>query len=163
MTTENTTATQQPTLHDLLFDVHYGHWYNLMCERLYRRLDVLLNLLQLVGGSGAAVAVVSQSASVLAGVGVVLAVTSAIALLVQPAIKAHTHGLAKGGYTLLMSDGPQLQPHELAVRLAQVRMGAPTGPQSLQAPAFNATLHAMGYTTGFMETGRMQRLVAALA
>lgn len=158
-----TESTTQPSHSDLMFDVHYGHWYNLKCERLYRRIDVVLNAVQLVGGSGAAFAVISESGALLATVGVFLALAAALSLLVQPATKAEAHGRAKRGYIKLMALGPKLEAETLAERLADVRVDAPTGPTALEGPAFNATLRAMGYDSGFVDMSRFQRLANALA
>lgn len=148
---------------DLIFDVHYGHWYNLMCERLYRHLDVTLSLVQMVGGSASGIAVMNQSGAVLSVAGVLLALASAFSLLVQPGVKVERHGLAKRAYTQLMSEAGSLDADQLAKRLADVRVGAPTGPRVLEVPAFNATLRAMGYDTGFADATCLQRALAAMA
>lgn len=154
----------KPANHDdLVFDVHYGHWYNLMCERLYRHLDVALSLVQLVGGSASGLAVINQSGVVLSVAGVLLAVASALSLLVQPGVKVERHGVAKRAYTRIMAEADALDADELSKRLASVRVDAPTGPSVLEVPAFNATLRAMGYDTGFATATRLQRAVAAMA
>lgn len=156
------TETNAPSHDDLMFDVQYGHWYNLKCERLYRHIDVLLNVIQLVGGSGAAFAVVSQSPALLAAVGVALSAAAAVSLLVQPGAKAERHARAKAGYTRLLASGLTMHPVQLAQHLADVRVDAPTGLSALQNPAFNAALRAAGYAEGFAHVTRVQRMVDSL-
>lgn len=156
------TDTQAPSHDDLMFDVQYGHWYNLKCERLYHHIDLLLNITQLVGGSGAALAVVNQSPGLLALVGVALAFAAAVSLLVQPGAKAERHARAKAGYTRLLASGLAMLPVQLAERLADVRVDAPTGLSALQNPAFNAALRAAGYAEGFAPITRVERAVDAL-
>jgi hypothetical protein len=157
--TETTTQSHA----DLMFDVQYGHWYNLKCERLYSRFDLFLNLIQIVGGSGAAFAVASKFTPLLSFVGVCLVVAATLSLLVRPGAKGDAHARAKRDFTKLIAEGPTLPAGELAARLAQVRSDAPTGPKVLEAPAFNATLHAMGYESGFMAETRIQKIASALA
>jgi len=152
-----------PSHDDHMFDVHYGHWYNLKCERLYRRFDVMLSFVQLVGGSGAALAVINQSSGLLGVVGVCLAVAATLSLLVQPAAKAEAHARAKRAYTRLMAEGIKLDADALALRVAEVRVEAPTGPTALEAPAYNATLRATGRDTGFMRQGPLGWLANAIA
>lgn len=157
------TDTHAPSHDDLMFDVQYGHWYNLKCERLYRHVDLLLNITQLVGGSGAALAVVNESPGLLALVGVALAFAAAVSLLVQPGAKAERHARAKAGYTRLLASGPAMQAAQLAERLADVRVDAPTGPAALQNPAFNAALRAAGYKEGFATVTRFESVVDAIS
>lgn len=147
----------------LLFDVHYGHWYNLKCERLYRHLDVTLSLVQLIGGSASGLAVLSQSGVLLSVAGVLLATASALSLVVQPGVKVERHCRAKQAYTRLMASADSTDIEHLAQQLASVRADAPTGPKFLEDPAYNATLRSMGYETGFISIGRFQRALSAIA
>lgn len=157
------TQTAASTHDDLMFDVQYGHWYNLKCERLYRHVDLGLNFVQLLGGSGAAFAAINQSPALLAGVGMVLAASAAVSLLVQPGVKAERHARAKAGYVRLISSGPAMPAEHLADALAEVRTDAPTGPAVLEVPAFNAAMRALGHTDGFAAESRAQRVVNVLS
>lgn len=148
---------------DRAFDVHYGHWYNLKCERFYRHLDVTLSVVQMVGGSASGLAVLNQSGLILSISGVLLACASALSLTVQPSVKVERHSRAKNAYVRLMAEMGSLDTVELAKRLADVRADAPTGPQWIEGLAFNATLRSLGYGSGFVETTRLQRVLDAVA
>jgi len=127
---------------DLSFDLKYGYWFNLLCERLYSRIDFLLNFVQLVGGSGAALAVVNGSPQLVVTAGLALAVCAAISLLVQPAIKAERHRVTRCGYLSLDAKLESNRIDGLVVALADLRREAPIGLGALAVPAFNATLRA---------------------
>ncbi|MGJ7487715.1 hypothetical protein ACSFA2_20800 [Variovorax sp. LT2P21] len=132
---------------DLSFDLKYGYWFNLLCERLYSRLDVLLNFVQLVGGSSAALAALNDSPKSVVTAGVALATCAAVSLLVQPSVKAERHRVARCNYLTLDArlDGGSTE--GLVMALADLRREAPIGFGILAVPAFNATLRATNRET----------------
>ena len=148
---------------ELVTNVRYGYWFNHLCERLYARLDLVLNAVQLVGGSAAAYGAMQSQASLSAGAGVCLAVAAAVSLLVQPAIKAERHRRAKCDYLDLESKAWALSFEQLNVQLMEVRKAAPTGIDALAIPAYNATLRAIGETTALLKESAVQRIARALA
>lgn len=153
-----------PVTHEeLVSNVRYGYWFNLLCERLYGRLDFLLNLLQLVGGSAAVLSLARDGPATMAVSGVVLVIAAAIALLVQPAVKAERHRHAKGEFLALEGVCWSLTQPQLAARLAEVRRAAPVGVDTLAMPAYNATVRAIGRAGDVQRVSWLQRVVAAFA
>jgi hypothetical protein len=132
------------TEHDLHFDIQYGYWFNLKCERFYRHLDLLLNIAQLLGGSGAVLSVFGGYSDWLAAVGVLLATTSALSLLMQPAIKAGQHSAVKSQFIRLLASR-KIQPAAATeTTIATLRADAPAGLSLLEQPAYNAAVQAIG-------------------
>lgn len=126
---------------DQRFEIEYGYWYNLACERLYRRIDVACNLVQLVGGSAAAAAALGGNSALVVGSGLMLALAAAISLAVQPAVKCERHMRSKCQYL-----GVKRLSDESAVAAAIIDAQAigPAGFGALAMPAWNAAARAMG-------------------
>jgi len=137
---------------DLTFDIHYGYWFNLACERFYKRIDVLLSFVQLTGGSGAAVAAINNNSSMVVAAGMALSVCAALSLLIQPAVKAEQHVQAKVRWLALKPQIALLDDARLAQEVAAAQSAGPAGIGALSIPAFNASMCATG------QEGR-QRLV----
>lgn len=148
---------------DLTFDIHYGYWFNLACERLYRRIDVALNFVQLVGGSSAALAALNNSPSFVVAAGLALAVCAALALLVQPSVKAERHLQAKCRWLALKPKALVMPDAELAVLVADAQANGPAGIGALAVPAFNATVCATNREDRRRPERLIERVVSALA
>lgn len=151
------------TIEDLSLDVHYGHFFNLKCERFYRRVDLLLNVVQLLGGSAAMFVVMSDQPHLLTGAGVALASAAALSLLVGPAAKAANHAFVKDRFTALIGRYRSMNPDELAQVIADYRVGAPVGIDSLAMPAYNAAALAMGREDAVAPLSGVQRVAQAIA
>ena len=148
---------------DLVFDVHYGYWFNLACERYYKHVDFGLNFVQLVGGSSAALGAINSSPGLVVASGLALAATAAISLLVQPAVKAEQHAQAKCRYLALKGKMQDMPEAELSKELADAQMAGQAGIGSLAKPAFNSTLHAIGRDDGHRPLTLIERLAVAIA
>lgn len=151
------------TTDDIHFDIQYGYSFNLACEQVYRRLDFLLNIVQLVGGSGAALAVISSSQAVLVWTGIALSLAAAVALLVQPALKAAGHAQAKAGFIKLLGKSADMTTQQAADAIAELRVSAPAGFGALANPAYNAAAQAMGRVDAVVSVNRFERLMQAIA
>lgn len=132
------------THRELVSEVKYGYWFNLACERLYARLDFLLNLIQLLGGSAAVVALFQGDQKLTALSGVLLASCAALALLLQPSIKSERHRATKCQFLELDSKCWSMDAIGLSAEIASIRKEAPSGVRLLGDPSYNATLKAMG-------------------
>ncbi|AGU50355.1 hypothetical protein VAPA_1c32690 [Variovorax paradoxus B4] len=147
---------------ELVSQVRYGYWFNHLCERLYGRIDLCLNFVQLVGGSAVAVATMQSVPSVATIAGVLLAAAAAVSLLMHPAVKAERHLRAKCGYLDLEARSWDVESAVLMRELTELRKGAPAGWDVLAVPAFNATVRAIGSDATIPETG-LQKFARALA
>lgn len=147
---------------ELVSNVRFGYWFNHLCERFYGRVDLMLNLLQLVGGSAAVVALAKDSPSITAASGILLVAASALALLVSPAVKAERHRRSKCEYLDLEAAAWTMSPQDLVIKLAAVRKDAPLGISSLAMPAVNATLRAIGRRDAVQPETILQRIAAAV-
>lgn len=148
---------------ELVSNVQYGYWFNHYCERLYSRLDFLLNVVQLVGGSAAAFGALQKNPKLSAAAGIALALAAAVSLLVQPSIKAERHRRSKCEYLELEAKAWQLSFQELKTELMLIRKDAPTGIDALANPSYNACLRAIGADTKPIHVSWMQRIAFAFA
>lgn len=154
------TATSLPTARaDDAFDVRYGYWFNRACESLYSRIDFTLNLIQLVGGSGAALAAINHSSQGVVISGLLLACCAAISLLLQPSVKAYRHSQAKAAYIKLEGEMSKLDRQDIALRIAAIRAEAPSGISSISFPACNAALRSLGRDDQVEAVGRFDRFI----
>ena len=148
---------------DMTFDIHYGYWFNLACERFYKHIDVALNFVQLVGGSGAALAALNNSPTFVVAAGVALAICAALSLLVQPSVKAEQHLQAKCRWLALKPKALVLPDAELAVLVAEEQASGPAGVGALAVPAFNLAVCATGREDRKRPEGLLEKLASAIA
>jgi hypothetical protein len=148
---------------DALFDVEYGYWFNQINERFYRRLDVLLNLVQLVGGSAAALAAMQSAPQAVVIAGLSLAICAAMSLLVQPSVKSERHRACKVQWRELKGDAIHLSDEELHERVSDLQGSGPMGIEALSMPAYNATLCATGRESGVRILSMVQRIAITVA
>ncbi|NQW92670.1 MAG: hypothetical protein HQ446_01290 [Polaromonas sp.] len=148
---------------DLIFDTHYGYWFNLACERYYKHIDVAVNFVQLVGGSSAAFAAVTDQSFAVVASGLALAACAAISLTVQPGIKAEQHLQAKCRYLDIKGRLLALSDEALNAEVVDAQRTGPAGIGALATPAFNSTLHAIGRTDGFRPLSRFERMASCVA
>lgn len=126
---------------DQRFEIEYGYWYNLACERLYRRIDVACNLVQLVGGSAAAAAALGGHSAAVVASGLLLALAAAVSLTVQPAVKSERHMRSKCQYL----DVKRLSDESaVGAAIIDAQASGPAGFGALAMPAWNAAARAMG-------------------
>ena len=148
---------------DLIFDTHYGYWFNLACERYYKHIDFVINFVQLVGGSSAALAAITGAPSAVVASGLALAACAAVSLTVQPGIKAEQHLQAKCRFLDIRGQLPSLSDDALNAKVVEAQRAGPAGIGALAAPAVNSTLHAMGKTDGFRLLNRLERMASYVA
>ncbi|MDH4449905.1 MAG: hypothetical protein QE265_04845 [Rhodoferax sp.] len=148
---------------DRLYEINYGYWFNMSNERAYHHLDVLLNLVQLVGGSAAALAAFQEKPGFVIASGLALAICAAIALLVQPSVKSEQHRVCKAQWLALRGRASQMDDDQLTAAVAETQAGGPNGLGILQDIAFNATCRAAGNEHAVVELSRLQRIAAAVA
>lgn len=148
---------------DLTFDIHYGYWFNLACERFYKHIDVVLNFVQLVGGSSAALAALNGSQTWVVAAGLSLAVCAALSLLIQPSVKAEQHLQAKCRWLALKPKSLVLADTELAALVAEAQASGPAGIGALAVPAFNLTVCATGREDRKRPERLFEKLASALA
>ncbi|MDE1555367.1 MULTISPECIES: hypothetical protein [Comamonas] len=144
------------------FDVHYGYWYNTLCESFYRRVDFGCNLVQLTGGSVAAAGVIASYPWLVGFSGIALALCAAFSLAMQPAVKAERHCQIKSSWLDLQASMPMLSDAELLAKVAEKKK-SDLGMLSMNLPASNAAMRSLGYTDGFAHLSAWQRFVQRLA
>lgn len=155
--------TTTPSRDDSFFNLEYGYWFNAANERFYRRVDFLTNLVQLVGGSGAAAAALSGRNELVIASGLVLAAVAAVSLTVQPAVKAERHERAKCKYLGIKRRMHQLSDTELHEAATEAQEAGPLGIASLGMPAYNAALRAINRENGQRKLDWSERLAAFFA
>lgn len=148
---------------DDLFDVEFGYWFNLANERVYHRLDVALNLVQLVGGSAAALAAMQGSPAAVVASGFALAVCAAVSLLVAPGVKAEQHRACKAQWKALQGRAHQLSDDALRTASRDIQGSGPSGISGLTVPAYNSTLRATNQEHGVRPLRTNEKALAWLA
>ena len=148
---------------DRIYEISYGYWFNVANERAYHHLDVLLNLVQLVGGSAAALAALQEKPAMVVACGLALALCAALALLVQPGVKAEQHRVCKAQWIALRGKAAGLTDEQLNVTVTEIQAAGPNGLGVLQDVAYNATVRASGNAHAMVRLSYWQRLVAVLA
>lgn len=148
---------------DRMYEIAFGYWYNVANERAYHQLDVLLNLVQLVGGSAAALAAMQGYPSMVVASGLALALCAALALLVQPAIKSEQHRACKAQWLALRGRAEHISDADLLAAVTAIQAAGPNGLGILQDLAFNATAQAMGSGNAVVKLSPLQRLIAAVS
>ena len=144
------------------FDVHFGYWYNTLCESFYRRVDFGCNLVQLTGGSVAAAGVISAHSWLVSASGIALAMCAAFSLTMQPAVKAERHCQIKCSWLDLQGRMLTMGDADLMSALAEKKK-SDLGMLSLSHAASNAAMRSLGYVDGFASLTWWQRFVQRLA
>lgn len=147
---------------DRLFEIEYGYWFNMKSERLASRLDFVLNLVQLIGGSAAAMAVLGGWPGGVVAAGLLLALCAAVSLLLQPAVKAERFCVAKRNWLDLKGRASGLDDDALVAAVARLQADGPNGLGALEKPAWNAAVRASGGTQT-LKLGAWEALVGAAA
>jgi len=145
---------------DRLYEIEYGYWFNLINERVYHQLDVLLNLVQLVGGSAAALAAMQNLPGVVVAAGLALALCAALALLVQPSVKAEQHKVCKQQWRTLRGRAESMTDTELLLAVTDLQGQGPSGFDLLADPARNATVRASGQPEAQKPLTLLQRVLS---
>lgn len=148
---------------DRMYEINYGYWFNMANERAYHHLDVMLNLVQLIGGSAAALAAIQQKPALVVASGLALALCAALALLVQPGVKAEQHRACKAQWIALRGKAGTLTDDQLTVATTDIQATGPNGLGVLQDVAYNATVRASGDEHAVVKLSHWQSLVAAVA
>ena len=148
---------------DRLYEIAYGYWFNMSNERAYHHLDVLLNLVQLVGGSTAALAALQNRPTLVVACGLALALCAALALLVQPSVKAEQHRVCKAQWLALRGRASDIGDDELLLAVTDIQASGPNGLGVLQDVAYNATCRAAGNEQAMVSLTSLQRFAAAVS
>lgn len=148
---------------DDLFDIEFGYWFNQSNENLYHHVDVATNIVQLVGGSAAALAAMQGAPAAVVASGVALAVCAALQVLVQPGVKAEQHRVCKSQWRTLKARSLTLDDAALHGAVAELQGCGPSGLATLAVPAFNATMNAIGRETETRPMSWWQSMAAKLS
>lgn len=148
---------------DQAFDIEYGYWYNAACERLYRRIDFGCNFIQLVGGSASAAAAFGGRADLVVAAGLLLACAAAIAMTVQPAVKAERHERAKCTFLAIKRCRSGADEAALHEAIVDAQSSGPVGVGALGMPAYNDAVRAMGREYGVRPLRWWEHFVAFMA
>lgn len=148
----------------------YGITYNNLCERLYARCELALNVLQVAAGSSvlvsAAVLFLGDGRGGISPVwsavgGSILTVLTAIAMFWQPAVRVERHKACAGLFVELQGRAWDLRTKQVAAEVASIRKSAPLGPRGLEMPAWNQAVASMGHPRAPL--GRWERVLDWLA
>lgn len=169
MTTDRSTSMRDDprpdgrTHYEAVLDVRYGMRFNVLCERAYRRVDMLLTAVTVIGGSAAAVAWVNRSPEWAAASGLVLAVLSVLQVVAAPGRAAVEHRMAALEYARLDARAQGLALEQLDAELRLLQAQSPSGVALLAVPAFNANVRSAGREECVRALSWRERVASALA
>lgn len=150
------------THYEAVLDVSYGVRFNELCERFYCRIDMAFGFVSLAGGSAAFAAVMSNSQTLVAVAGCVLAVVSILERLVGASKKAEQHAAARKCYGELHAEADALDLGAIDRRLRLLQSSLPGGIKLLAKPAHNANLQSSGCVDRVLPLSRSERLAEVL-
>lgn len=148
---------------DRIYEISYGYWFNMANERAYHHLDVMLNLVQLVGGSTAALAALQEKPTLVVASGLALALCAALSLLVQAGVKSEQHKACKAQWIALRGKANGLTDDQLLLAVTEIQASGPNGLGVLQDVAYNATVRSTGSEHAAVKLSPWQHIVAAMA
>jgi hypothetical protein len=159
-TSARPTAKTWSTQHQIaVSDLRYGQCFNELCERFYARMDLTINLLQIVAGSTVVVSVFGAaqvgSPALVGPFGAVppwltalsgasVAIVSMLAILWQPGVKAERHKVAGAAFHNLLGKAWSLSTPQLLRELATAQRDQPLGLRSLEMPAYVRASKSIG-------------------
>jgi len=150
------------THYEAVLDARYGVRFNELNERYYNRLDLMLGLITLAGGSAAVVSWANQSPGLAAAAGVVLAFVSLFGQLLCAPRKAEQHAAGRRAYADLDARAPGLTLEQVDAELRALQAALPSGIALLAMPAYNANLRSNGRGEHVQPMNRWERLAAAI-
>lgn len=151
------------THYEAVLDVRYGMRYNDLCERFYNRVDFLIGVVTLAGGSGAVVSAVNKDPAWAVVSGIVLAVLAIFGRLLGATRKAEQHGQAKKAYAALDARSHALAVEQVDAELRPLQASSPSGIRLLALPAYNANLRSNGRPELVQKLRFGERLALAFA
>jgi hypothetical protein len=142
-------------------ELRYAVEFARLNERLWQRVDTLLNFAQVMAGA-LALAGAFGDAKTLAGAGVAMALVSGLQIGLQPSRRGADFRMARAAWQRLARDPWSLSLSELDARMEDLRSESPQGFDALGPAAFNAVQMRHG-NPARLPLRWHQRLVAALA
>lgn len=130
---------------------------------IYRRLRYVLNFTSLLAGGGAAALAFHDFPLALRALGLLVAVCSALNLVLDPATKMAAHQALAQRYQRLVKQAPKLKLEELDEALADIAVDDISVIGGLRTPAYNANVIAAGRYDYVRTPTQWERLIAAFA
>lgn len=155
--------TDERTKYEACIDVVVGQRIAIRHERLNRRLRVLFNFLNLLGGSAALAGAVTSSPIIVGVCGVTLAAVSALDFVLSPAEKSWAFTQAAGGYADLRRRMDTMTLPELDQQLRTLQAQPGEILESLRYVAYNDAMLETGRPDCLQPLGRWGRFMAVIA
>lgn len=136
---------------EAVMDVRYGVRFNEMNERFYRRLDMTLTALSLVGGTAAVGSLLAQLPSLAAFASIAVASVATCQAVFRPQEAALRHNEFRRRFADLDARAPSMDLQVLDAELRRLQGEAPAGLSGLALPAFARNLRSHGFDASAVE------------
>lgn len=140
-------------------DVHYGIAFNRLNASLYRRIDSLFSLVNVVGGSAAFALVISGTPAIAGWIGLAIAALAYLEREVKPGQKAVLCDAQAERFGDLAGRAPTLDLVDLDRELLRLQSSGPATFDALRLPAYNNNVRSHGYPDSASPTSAWEKLV----
>lgn len=149
---------------EAVMDVRYGVRFNEMNERFYRRLDMTLTALSLIGGTAAVGSLLAPAPGLAALASIAVAGAAVCQAVLRPQASAVRHNEYRRRFADLDVRAPGLDLPALDAELRRLQGEAPAGLSGLALPAFARNLRSHGLDASAVEAefGRWGRALNAV-
>lgn len=140
------------THYEAVLDVRYGRRLNYLHAKLYKNINTLFSFVNLLCGTAAFGAYTTNNTNIILDIGLVMAASSILSIIANPAIKAAEFSEKSRYYAKLNADAPALSLTELEQQLATL--------QGDTTPLIEA-FRTIAYNDNLRENGREDALIPA--
>lgn len=151
------------TFYEAMGDISYNCRYYLLQQRFFGKLAGTFRFISIVSGSAAFAGFVSVSPALAGGAGVVVAVVTALDIIINPGQKAYTCNEVMRRYRELERQARNLDLDALEDRLAELRAMEAPSIEALRVPAYNDSCKERGRTDQLLPASYWHRFVALIA
>ena len=148
---------------EAVIDVRYGIRFNDMTARLYKRLDSVFSLINMIGGSAAFATVAAGKPVFAGGLGIVIVLAAYIERELRPTEKSIRCEIQRQKFGDLASRAPDLTLAQIDRELMVLQSTGPDTIGSLALPAYNANVMSVGFPAYKQRLSVWERFVAWFA
>lgn len=151
------------THYEAMGDISYNCRYFLLQQRFFGKLAGTFRFISIVSGSTAFAGFVSVSPELSGGAGVVVAVVTALDIIINPGQKAYACNEVMRRYRELERQAKKLDLDALEERLVELRAMEVPSIEALRVPAYNDSCTERGRTDELLPVKWWHRFAALLA
>jgi hypothetical protein len=148
---------------DAIFSAHYGRRFCHVESRLWGRIALLFSMIEMLAGTIAFGAWMSDKPTWLSTAGLVVAITAAMNQLIAPRERALRNDFMREKFGAIILAAPTLPDAELAARVTALQNEPAPELEALRDPVYIQTAQELGWPHDPISLSVWQRFVSALA